>query len=362
MIEARSLPLPVELFSEIQPVLNARWLVKGLLMASSSCVIFGVPGCGKSFLALDIGLCIATEREWFDHRTRRGGVVYIAAEGQAGLRGRVEAWRRTNDAQEDCPFALIPTAVDLLNPEVDLAKLRTVLAYLADLWGGIALVTVDTLAATFGGGDENGPDMAAYVANVASLCAPYRAASTIVTHSPLDATAKRPRGHSSLWGAADTVLHVSGDRTAPARRVHVLKQKDADPGADILFGLKQILIGVDDDGDDVTSCVIERRDLDAAGESGPRRLSPKEKIMMTTLYRVLSERGFDPPVDIPASLLRRELAPRVALVSEWRTAAQSALATPDTKPDTARRTFDRTREKLQGAELIAVYEDWVWVC
>lgn len=68
------------------------------------------------------------------------------------------------------------------------------------------------------------------------------------------------------------------DRDAPARRVHVLKQKDADPGSHILFTLKPVDIGADDNGDLVTSRVVEPSELDALTVKAGRKMSTKEKI------------------------------------------------------------------------------------
>jgi hypothetical protein len=356
-----SLPLPVELFGSIRPQFSQRYLLKGLLMASTTIVVFGLPGCGKSFLCLDWGLRIAAVREWFGQRVAGGGVVYIGAEGQAGLRLRVEAWKREVGEDREIPFALIPTAVDLLDPEADIAKLEIVLRFLSNLWGGIALITVDTLAASFGAGDENGPDMAAYVGNIARLCLPYDCARMIVTHAPLAVDAKRPRGHSSLWGAADTVLHISGDRGAPARRIHVLKQKDMDPGPDILFTLKSVEIGTDEDGEPVTSCVVQESDMDPSEVRGGRKLSPKEKIAVSQLGRMLEEEGRLPPGDIPDKVLNRARTGKVVEMSAWRSAAISALCTPDIQPDSARTTFNRVKEKLQASDIIGIWEDWAWL-
>jgi hypothetical protein len=354
-------PLPLEYDGEIRPWLERRYLIKGLLGAAAKIVVFGPPGCGKSFLAWDMARHISRGLDWFGRRTRSGRCVYLAAEGQAGLRTRHAAWNLHHPAADPDPFALIPTAVDLLDPRADLPKLRTTLDCFVGRFGGLELLIIDTLAATFGGGDENGSDMAAYVANIERLCAPYGCASLIVTHAPLDATAKRPRGHSSLWGAADAVLHVTGDRDAPARRLHVLKQKDDDPGPDLLFTLRSVEVGVDEDGDLVTSCVVEQSEYEPTSIIGKRRLSAKEAIVKAAIERALAAFGVFPPTEIPDSVLNRVRTNKVVRMADWRAEALPALVNPDTKPDTARRTFDRARETLQASEIIGVWEDWAWL-
>jgi hypothetical protein len=51
--------LPIELYHQIEPTVEGRWLVKRMLRASAATVVFGLPGCGKSFLVLDWCLSIA---------------------------------------------------------------------------------------------------------------------------------------------------------------------------------------------------------------------------------------------------------------------------------------------------------------
>lgn len=355
--------LPIEFFHEIKPTIDGRWLVKRLLRASAATVVFGLPGCGKSFLVLDWCLSIAAGVDWFGRTVDRGAVVYIAAEGQGGVRSRVEAWRRERGSDaEDVMFAAIPRSLDLLDPAAgELAALRADLETLRAKWGRLDLIAVDTLNATIGAGDENGPDMGAYVGNVRRLCEPFGCAWLVVTHVPVNGDAKRPRGHGSLWGAVDTAIHVSGDRDAPARRIHVIKQKDDDPGADILFKLKSITIGADAEGEDVTSCVVEESELEPTAVRGRRKMSAKEQIVFAALERAVVGNGRFPPAEIPDNVLNRAKIGKAVAMSEWRSEALSALAGPDTKPDTARKAFDRARQQLQAAEIAGVWEDWAWI-
>src|SRR5690606_31096689 len=70
------------------------WLVDGYFEADSLDLIFGEPGCGKSFISIDLGCCIATGTSWHGHEVKQGMVIYIAGEGHNGLARRFKAWER----------------------------------------------------------------------------------------------------------------------------------------------------------------------------------------------------------------------------------------------------------------------------
>src|SRR5262249_46295895 len=72
---------------------DPEWLVDGLVGQNALVVLFGPPGVGKSFLALDLALSIATGRPWLGRKTTQGGVVYVYAEGTSELKHRAAAWR-----------------------------------------------------------------------------------------------------------------------------------------------------------------------------------------------------------------------------------------------------------------------------
>ncbi|MBS1847548.1 MAG: AAA family ATPase, partial [Actinobacteria bacterium] len=69
------------------------WLVEGLLAADSLAVMYGPSGQRKSFVAIDVACHIATGRPWHGKTTAPGKVVYVAAEGVAGLGKRFTAWQ-----------------------------------------------------------------------------------------------------------------------------------------------------------------------------------------------------------------------------------------------------------------------------
>jgi RecA-family ATPase len=138
--ELRSLPAP-------------RWLIDDILPAGGFGMLYGQPETGKSFLAIDWSLCVATGLPWRGHRTRMGGVVYVAAgEGVSGLSQRIDAWKFVHGV-DDLPAALFHIQA------VNLLDLSDVARFLYAVQMRIAtdpeLIVLDTLHRCTPGADEN---------------------------------------------------------------------------------------------------------------------------------------------------------------------------------------------------------------
>jgi AAA domain len=83
------------------------WLVKRILPRSGVAAIYGKPGSFKSFVAFSIGLTVALSRPWAGRRVSGGPVVYIGAEGAAGLRKRKAGYvKAVADLPADIDFIL----------------------------------------------------------------------------------------------------------------------------------------------------------------------------------------------------------------------------------------------------------------
>lgn len=255
-------------------------LVKELLGAGSLSVMFGPPQAGKSFLALDIAFSVATGRPWLGRPTTQGPVVYAVGEGQSGMRNRRMALALSRLAQGDAepPMAFIPAALDAPR-EVD--KLVACLDQAAKLYGKPpSLLVIDTLFQYFGDGDENSAkDMRAFLAALRKLMEHHPALHVMVLHHSGKDEDRGMRGSSALLAAADTTIRLFWNDDRRAWRVD--KQKDGPDDLAEGFKLVEVVVGRDDDGEDVVSCVVEK---DSSGTSGLRFVSHT-----ATLARVLKE-------------------------------------------------------------------------
>lgn len=67
------------------PDLNRPYLIKGWFDKGMVSVLYGPSNVGKTFLALDIAHEISSGKPWGGCRVRKAPVMYVAAEGGAGI-------------------------------------------------------------------------------------------------------------------------------------------------------------------------------------------------------------------------------------------------------------------------------------
>lgn len=253
-----------------------RWRVKGLLPETGIGAIFGPSGSGKSFLGFDLGISIAAGSQWFGHRTAACPVTYVILEGEAGLRNRVQAWEVHNVASIPPAFSAIAQPFQLADPE-QVQALGAVLPQ-----GGVTII--DTLNRAAPGLDENSSqDMGRILSGMKRLQVITGGLVLVVHHTGKDAS-KGLRGHSSLHAALDGAIQV--ERSATSRCWSVAKVKDGEDGRQVAFKLHVVDLGIDADGDGITSCAIGA-DTGAIFRPQPPT-GVNQKAALTAIRRLLS--------------------------------------------------------------------------
>lgn len=228
------------------------WLVKGVLPKAVLGVLFGESGAGKSFAVVDMAADIALGASWRGMRTTRARVVYVVAEGATGFRLRLQALCQRRGLQlEQLPIGVIADAPNLMEKQdaIDVAK-----AIVAA--GGADLVIVDTFAQVMPGGNENaGEDVGRVLKHCRGIHTATGAMVLLVHHSGKDAS-RGARGWSGLKGATDVELEVV--RVDERRSLTVSKMKDGPgEGKEYSFRLNTVVLGLDADQEEITSCVVE---------------------------------------------------------------------------------------------------------
>jgi len=222
------------------------YLVKGLLQRRSYAELFGAPGAGKTFVALDIAYHVAANVPWMGRKVHPGPVLYLAYEGTGGMVKRAQALRQKY-GQEDVPLYVCGAAFSLREP-AGRAALGQVLA---EMPAKPVLIVIDTFARALMGGDENSAqDVGAFNSAVAALIESTGACVMIIHHSGKNKNAGA-RGSSALLGAIDTELEVDENKVTAS------KQRDVEMGEPTGFKLVPVVVGMDEDGDELTSCVVE---------------------------------------------------------------------------------------------------------
>lgn len=244
---------PFELMSASQfmgrPPLQ--WIIKGLLPKAAIGLIYGASGSGKTFVSLDMALSIARGIDWRGLRTKKGGVAYVVAEGATGFQSRLQAYCQAHGLlPNDLPIHLMDDA-----PNLSSAKAMAPVCAELLKCGPLSVIFMDTYARVLGDGDENSAkDTALAVANCYHLHRLTGAVVVLVHHTGKDAT-KGARGNSALRASADVELEVT--RTNNYNALTIGKMKDGRDQGEFRFRLNDVTIGVDDDGDAITSCVVE---------------------------------------------------------------------------------------------------------
>ena len=242
---------------ELAALPPVRWRVRGVLPQEGIAAIYGPPGSGKSFLALDVLAAIATGRPWFGYRVQSAPVLYVALEGEAGIAQRVQAHQTRHGGAERMRFLAAPLDVRQPTDRADIVRA----AKAAGLAGGV--LCIDTLAASAPGMDENtSADMGEVIAGLKALQTELGGLVLAVHHSGKDQT-RGMRGHSSLLGALDAVIEVS--RNDDRREWRTAKSKDGADGDAHPFRLDVVELGTDSDGEPLTSCAIEPTERPAEG-------------------------------------------------------------------------------------------------
>ncbi|WP_395020192.1 AAA family ATPase [Dongia sp.] len=341
LVRLRDLPLLTE----------PSYLIKGIFPREGLAVVWGRPKCGKSFWLYDACLHIAMGWPYRGRRVTQAPVIYIACEGARGLGARNEAFRHHHGlgATEDPPFYLLTTRLDLATDAgLLIADIRAQLPL--DLAPGA--IAIDTLNRSIAGSESSDEDMGAYIKACDAIREAFGCSVILVHHSGIDGS--RPRGHTSLTGAADAQVAVKREAGGLITAT-VEWLKDGAEGDVIGSRLVVMEVGTDDDGDPITSCAIVPADDESpeAKFAGPK-LSPACRIALEALVQAIGEAGEVPPssVHIPGNV-------KTVNVELWRKITY-ARDISGGQQNAKRMAFDRASKQLQARGLVGAWNDHVW--
>ena len=299
----------------------------GIITQHGLSVMYGAPGAGKSFIALDMALSIAEGIPWQGMQTRQGKVLYIAGEGVGGLGKRLKAWEAHNGRQVGENLHVLQVAVNF-REQGDVEKLMRSIDREGDGW---TCVFVDTVARSLVGADENSAtELGLWVAAADSLKAHCKCALVGIHHSGKDST-RGMRGSSALLGAVDTSLVVAKDESLVYMRCE--KQKDAEPVDEQVFEMTEVALI---DGSSIVLTRVDGDEVPKKRKSGG--LSVNQQMALEALQNVIIETGN-----------------QAVASSLWHEAHKAKC------PDLARQRAGEARHKLMEKRIVASDGNRVWI-
>ncbi|MDD4273397.1 MAG: AAA family ATPase [Desulfobacter postgatei] len=267
------------------------WLIKGLIEKDTVSVIFGDPESGKSFIAIDMACHIATNKPYHGRTVKSGSVIYIAGEGQNGLKRRFDAWAiRHKKSLDNAPIYLSLQPAAMADTERVLIVKQAIDEVSINEGAPPSLIVIDTLTRNFGPGDQNNSrDMVAFISGVDVIRAEYRAALVIVHHSG-HGDKSRGKGAIDLKGAIDTEYRAEKDELGTIR-VTCTKMKDHQKTNPFALKFRTVELGTfDDEGEPVTSSILDPVDYTPPEQNGPKNLGKWQTVCQGILISLFDEK------------------------------------------------------------------------
>jgi hypothetical protein len=229
---------------------------------------------------METARCLAMKIPWFGHRTRGGPVIIVMAEGGSGAGQRIAAMRAAHGLADNTPIHIITVAPNLLYD-----RDREAIIYWAKKKEAI-LIIMDTLSRTMVGDDSSSVDMPKYVRACDEIRQETGAHVAVIHHCGKDKS-RGSRGHSSLFGATDVEVNI--EKQASGYTATVTKNKDGEDGWHIGYRIEVFDVGIDDDGDPITSCAVIPADVSPRKKQ--KKLGKHAARLRDSLHEVLIKEG-----------------------------------------------------------------------
>lgn len=255
-------------------------IVEGVAWAGCITVVVSESGAGKTFATLSISAAVSDDVRWLGRSVRSGSVPYLSFEGDAlGLRLRALVEHGGHRLEN----LYLVRASDPLSPRIGrdgveeysigeyvvTEALRELSARLAAAGRpAIVLLVIDTVRASLSGSEDSSEHVSAYLRAVRRIMATIPGAACILVHhagwQDGENKRKRERGSSAWRGNADATLYLElgeydAERGEASLKLTAHKVRDVERPAPLYLIRRRVdILELDERGQPVTSCVIER--------------------------------------------------------------------------------------------------------
>jgi hypothetical protein len=164
--------------ADIENLPEPEFLVGGMLVKNSLAILYGDPSAGKTFLALDMAICVSSGRAWCGREISGAPVVYVCAEGLTGIGRRIKANEFRNGGLATNLY-LVGGAIQLHQP----TAIDDFISLLREKNVRPGFVVFDTLSRCSVGVDENSAkDMGLVIAGVDRIRKEFEATVLVIHH------------------------------------------------------------------------------------------------------------------------------------------------------------------------------------
>lgn len=357
------------------------WTIQGLVPRRRTVLIYGESQSGKSFETYDIAMSVVRGIEFAGRRTRRGGVIYVAAEKGAGFVNRMIAYKQYHGISDDddLPFAVLTRRINLWMDAKMIELLAQECKAIAAEWNvPLEAIVIDTHnAATSGASEIKSEDVTVIKDRYEDLIEKTGAGVWIIHHKNAQGGL---RGSLILYNAMETAIEIylvidkhSGaikdDNGHLIRRAHVRKQSEGPANDTWDFVLKQIIVGKDEYGENETSCVTEpparpptqeeAKDEKRADRSGAGfHLNKSEAAFFSAMLQTIKQSGVPPAASLNLPLSVARVALWNDFTRAYRAQSPNTEGTSESEEkqykNRIRKSIERARETLLNYKLIGV--------
>ncbi len=202
---------PVDIFAPVEPL---DWIFDGFLPSSSVVLLYGVPGCLKTWVATYLLACLAGRRNWKDGRPTRGPAVPVVLiendSGKRVMQERIQAVMNALEVRdrtlEQFPFNLIcpgDVPFNLTNPK----HVSYWVEYVQRI--GARVLVLDCLQNAAGDLEENSQEMAGAIRPARQIAEATGCAVILIHHA--QKSGENYRGSSAILDLVDMSFQAQRD-------------------------------------------------------------------------------------------------------------------------------------------------------
>jgi hypothetical protein len=354
--------LTLTYFDDVEKFKQKTWLIKNAIAAGDTSMWIAPPRL-KSALMADLAIHMASGTDWRGYPSKETcGVVYFALERGDLVKRRLAAHKQ-RDELAGLPIVVAVGTLNLMDSKCVDIIVATIGEAEEKFGCQVRFIVIDTLpkAIAEGGGDENqAKDMGKALAHVGLVKGLTGVHVAMVAHSGKDET-KGARGSNSQVGDVDVLVRISGEGSI--KIATVTKANDQEEGVLTKFKAEIAVLGVDEDGDDITTAIISTDPCGASSTGKPTKaekaaMKPVERRAKEFLVQAINEVGKKPP---PSDRIPHSVE-RAVPIDVWRDYCdRGGGLTASQADDAARKAFYRAWNGLKDSQRIGIWDELVWI-